>query len=86
MGYLDDLFLCTDTYDYCQHSVTDTVNIAQKVKFSATDFFSKCDQICRELWIWSHLLSSFFAQCNLFTELDFKKQQENVTFVPIKRN
>ena len=24
--------------------------------FSITDFFSKCDQICRILWIWSHLL------------------------------
>ena len=28
---------------------------AQKMKFSITDFFSKCDQICRELRIWSHL-------------------------------
>ena len=30
--------------------------IAQKIKFSIKDFFSKCDQIRRELWIWSHLL------------------------------
>ena len=28
----------------------------QKVKFSITDFFSKCDQIRRKLRIWSHLL------------------------------
>ena len=27
----------------------------QKLKFSITDFFSKCDQICSFLWIWSHL-------------------------------
>ena len=26
------------------------------MKFSINDFFSKCDQIRRKLWIWSHLL------------------------------
>ena len=29
---------------------------AQKMKFSIKDFFSKCDQICSFLRIWSHLL------------------------------
>ena len=29
---------------------------AQKMKFSFNDFFSKRDQICRKLRIWSHLL------------------------------
>ena len=29
---------------------------AQKMKFSITDFVSKCDQICSFLRIWSHLL------------------------------
>ena len=29
---------------------------AQKMKFYIKDFFSKCDQIRRKLWIWSHLL------------------------------
>ena len=29
---------------------------AQKMKFSIKDFFSKCDQICSFLLIWSHLL------------------------------
>ena len=28
---------------------------AQKMKFSIKGFFSKCDQICRKLRIWSHL-------------------------------
>ena len=28
----------------------------RKIKFSITDFFSKCDQTCRELRIWSYLL------------------------------
>ena len=30
--------------------------IAQKMKFSIKDFFSKCDQIYRKLPVWSHLL------------------------------
>ena len=30
--------------------------IAQKMKFSIEDFFSKCDQIHRKPGIWSHLL------------------------------
>ena len=28
----------------------------QKIKFPIKDFFSKCDQIRRKLWIWSDLL------------------------------
>ena len=28
------------------------------MKFSVTDFFSKCDQICNKLWIWSQLLKT----------------------------
>ena len=27
-----------------------------KMRFSMKDFFSKCDQIRRKLWIWSHLM------------------------------
>ena len=46
-------------------------NTAQKMKFSTTDFFSKCDQIRTFLRIWSHLLkksvsTSFFVQCNSY--------------------
>ena len=33
---------------------------AQEMKFSIKDFFSKCNQICRKLQIWSHLLKKFF--------------------------
>ena len=29
--------------------------VAQKMKYSIKDFFSKYDQICRKLWISSHL-------------------------------
>ena len=35
---------------------------AQKMKFSIQDFFSKCDQIRRKLWIWSHLLKKFLIE------------------------
>ena len=37
--------------------LTDT---AQKMKFSIKDLFSKCDHICKELLIWSHLLKKSF--------------------------
>ena len=44
---------------------------AQKIKFSIKDFFSKCDQICSFLRIWTHLLTKsimenfIFVQCPL---------------------
>ena len=51
-------------------------NTAQKMKFSIKDFSSKCDQICRKLRIWSHLLEKFlmenfiFGQCKaMYTSL-----------------
>ena len=42
------------------------------MKFSIKDFFSKCDQTCSFLRIWSHLLKKsltklyFFVKCYLF--------------------
>ena len=33
-----------------------TMNNTQKMKFSIKDFFNKHEQICKKLWIWSHLL------------------------------
>ena len=51
----------------CRISITD---IAQKIKFSIKDFFSKCDQIRMKLRIWSHFLKEildgalhFFVEC-----------------------
>ena len=37
------------------------------------DFFSESDQICRKLWIWSHLLKkslveNFILFCNVYSE------------------
>ena len=39
---------------------------AQKMKFSITDFFSKCDQIRSKLRIWSHLLKKFLMENFIF--------------------
>ena len=41
-------------------------NIAQKMKFSITDFFNKCDQIRSFLRIWSHLLEKFLMENFIF--------------------
>ena len=38
---------------------------AQKMKFSMKDFFSKYDQICSFLWIWSHLMKKSFLNGKL---------------------
>ena len=39
---------------------------AQKIKFSIKDFFSKCDQICSFLRIWSHLLKKSLMEDFIF--------------------
>ena len=41
------------------------IDTEQKMKFSIEDFFSKCDQICRKLRIWSHLLRETLME-NIF--------------------
>ena len=42
------------------------LSIAQKMKFSIRGFFSKCDQICRNLRIWSCLLKKFIMENFIF--------------------
>ena len=39
---------------------------AQKMTFSIKDFFSKCDQICSFLRIWSHLLKKSLMENSIF--------------------
>ena len=39
---------------------------AQKMKFFIKYFFSKCDQIPRKLWIWSHLLKKSLMETFIF--------------------
>ena len=40
---------------------------AQNMKFSIKDFFSNCDQICRKLRIWSHLLKKSLMENFIFS-------------------
>ena len=42
------------------------MDIAQKMKFSIKNFFTKCDQIRRFLRIWSHLLKKSFMKSFIF--------------------
>ena len=39
-----------------------------KMKFSITDFLSKCDQIRSFLWIWSHLLKKSLMEKFIFVQ------------------
>ena len=43
-----------------------------KMKFSINDFFSKCDQIRRKLWIWSDLLKKSLMESFIFCAVIFK--------------
>ena len=36
------------------------------MKFSIKDFFGKCDQICKKLRIWSHLLKKSLMENVIF--------------------
>ena len=45
-----------------------TVVTAQKMKFSIKDFFSKGDQIRRQLRIWSQLLKKFLMETSFFVQ------------------
>ena len=43
---------------------------AQKMKFSITDFLSKCDQIRNFLQIWSHLLKQSLIETSFFCAVE----------------
>ena len=50
------------------------------MKFSIKDFFSKCDQICRKLRFWSHLLKKSLIENLIFCVVIyyfFKKSNKN---------
>ena len=48
------------------HQLLNEYVTAQKMKFSINDFSSKCDQICRKLRIWSHLLKKSLMENFIF--------------------
>ena len=43
---------------------------SQKMKFSIKDVLSKCDQIRKKLWIWSHLLKKSLMENFIFCAVD----------------
>ena len=47
------------------------ITLQKKMKFSIEDFFSKCDQIRRNLWIWSHLLKKSLKENFIFCTVYF---------------
>ena len=48
------------------------LNTTQKMKISIRDFFSKCDQIRRELRIWSHSLKKSLMENSVFCVVKMK--------------
>ena len=50
------------------------------MKFSITDFFSKCDQIRRKLQIWSYLLKKSWIENFIFCAVKHKghTQKDNI--------
>ena len=48
----------------CQYVYIYTLQ--KKMKLSIKDFFSKCDQICKKLWIWSNLLKKSLMENFIF--------------------
>ena len=59
-------FLCSDKKQQVLNKNVHGPKPAQKIKFSMKDFFSKCDQICRKLRIWSHLLKKSLMEKFIF--------------------
>ena len=58
-----------------------TLDTAQKMKFSIKDLFSKCDQIRRFLWIWSHLLKKSLMENFILCAMRIKnREMENQMF------
>ena len=51
---------------YLHFFLLSLLHTAQKMKFSNMDFFSKCDQICKKLHIWSHLLKKSLMENFIF--------------------
>ena len=46
-----------------------------KMKFFIKDFFRKCDQIRRKLWIWSHLLEKSLMGNLIFYAVNISREK-----------
>ena len=54
-----------NSYIFSERYVVD-LHTGQKMKFSIKGFFSKCEQICSFLWVWSHLLKKSLMENFLY--------------------
>ena len=58
---------------------------AQKIKFTIKDFFSKCDQICSFLRIWSHFQKKPLMKNLIFCAvLNSVQALTHITFICLK--
>ena len=71
---------CYTSVNCCPSDNITIVFTAQKMKFSIKDFFSKYDQICRKLRIWSHLLKKSLTENFIFCAMFCK----NITLISSK--
>ena len=60
-----------------------STHTVQKMKFSIKDFFIICDQIRRELRIWSHLLQKSFMESLSSSALTILLSYLNYVIVPL---
>ena len=67
-GISDRMFnhLSIRSSNHCECLQPGLLDTAQKMQFSIMDLFSKCDQIFRKLWIWSHLLKESLMKNFIF--------------------
>ena len=61
------------------------------MKFPIKEFFTKCDEIRRKLWIWSHLLKKYLIEnfifctvidANTFTVVKLKSELDACDVLP----
>ena len=54
------------------------LSTAQKMTFSIKDFFSKCNQVCKKLRLWSHLLKKSLMKTFIFCAVQMQDFMETV--------
>ena len=79
---------CLFLFFYFFQLPSNSLSMHKKMKSSIKDFFSKCDQILRKLWIWSHLLKkslmeNFIFLCSVLS-IDYFSTRYNVTIYRMK--
>ena len=57
--------------------LSDISQYRQKMKFSIYDFFSKCDQIRKNLRVWSHLLKKSLMENCIFCAVQYSQNKNS---------